>query len=718
MASPTDTHLLVVPELSDTTITQDGDTYLADPSPGGYNTIGTWQSPLSVSVPRRIFLRAVSGVADYGHSGASIYYTTDSSTPSATNGILYTGPITISGTTTLRAITVGGGEADSPVDTETYVFPDQVIDQSSSPAGFPTDWGLNTSGGVQATNYGMNPAIISTQTTAAWVQDLLSLPTISITTDISNLFDPSTTPDPSATQNTGIYTNVNNLLKNISMTVPASFEYFNADGSINVQANAGLQIQGNVGRYPEFEKHGFQVLFDDSYGVSSLSFPLFPGDPVTTFNNIVLKGAFNDAFSWDGSNAQYMRDDFAALSQLAMGDPSFHSQYALLYLDGQFWGLYSIDEHPDSNFAASYYGGTAADWEANNGGLPVSNSNPALPLWNQLQSFGNSNNMSTLAAFEMIQGNNPDGTRNPAYTDLLDMKDYIDYMLLNIYLGNTDWPYHNFYAADETTPDSPGFQFFSWDAEWTLNDQSSLTQNQTGVNSGVAQVYGQFLNNPEFQAMFADEARQFLFDGGALTATASLARYEGLENDISQAMNLESARWGTIPTSPGPVPDTVQQWQSEASYITGTYLPQRTAIVISQLQAAGLYPNVAATEYYINGIDEYGGTINPGDQLTITGSGPIYYTLNGTDPRMVGGGAQSGRHPLHRADHADAGRASRFARLFGRYLERVVECRLQCQPVQLDSHHRNDVRPGGPHGRRNRRRLHSHGFSVPRSRER
>ncbi len=641
MASPNDTHLLVSPELSDTIITQDGPTYFADPSPGAYNTIGTWQTPLSVSVQRGFFYAPFQVTLSTSTVGGSIYYTTNSSTPSATNGTLYTGPITISGTTTLQAVTVGGGEADSPIDTETYIFPDQVIDQSSTPAGFPTDWGLNTSGGVQAANYGMNPAIVGTQSTAAWVQDLLSLPTISITTNISNLFDGSTTPDPSATQNTGIYTNVNNMLKNIQMEVPVSFEYFNADGSINVQSDAGLQIQGNVGRYPEFEKHGFQVQFTSAYGASSLSFPLFPGDPVTTFTNIVLKGDFNDAFSWDGSNAQYMRDDFAAMSQLAMGDPSFHSQYALLYLDGQFWGLYSLDERPDSNFAASYYGGNAADWEANNSGNPISGSNTSLPLWNQLQSFGNSNNMSTLAAFEMIQGNNPDGTRNPAYTDLLDMKDYIDYMLLNIYLGNADWPYHNFYAADETTPDSPGFQFFSWDAEWTLGDNSSLTQNQTGVNNGVAQVYGQFMNNPEFQAMFADEARQFLFDGGALTATASLARYEGLENQISLAMNLESARWGTIPTSPGPIPDTVAAWQSEASYVTGTYLPQRTAIVIAQLQAAGLYPNIAATEYYINGVDEYGGTINPGDQLTITGSGPIYYTLNGTDPRMVGGALNS-----------------------------------------------------------------------------
>ena len=63
MASPNDTHLLVVPELSYTVIGQDGLTYFADPSPGGYNTIGTWQSPLTISVQRRVLLRRLSGHA-------------------------------------------------------------------------------------------------------------------------------------------------------------------------------------------------------------------------------------------------------------------------------------------------------------------------------------------------------------------------------------------------------------------------------------------------------------------------------------------------------------------------------------------------------------------------------------------------------------------------------------------------------------------------------
>ncbi|HTQ31116.1 MAG TPA: SdrD B-like domain-containing protein [Opitutaceae bacterium] len=53
-------------------------------------------------------------------SGTIIRYTTDGSTPSETNGIIYSGPVTISSTTTLKAIAYASGFGDSPVTTAVY----------------------------------------------------------------------------------------------------------------------------------------------------------------------------------------------------------------------------------------------------------------------------------------------------------------------------------------------------------------------------------------------------------------------------------------------------------------------------------------------------------------------------------------------------------------------------------------------------------------------
>ena len=52
--------------------------------------------------------------------GAKIYYTDDGTTPDATDGTEYTGPITLSATKTIKAIAIKSGVADSDVFSATY----------------------------------------------------------------------------------------------------------------------------------------------------------------------------------------------------------------------------------------------------------------------------------------------------------------------------------------------------------------------------------------------------------------------------------------------------------------------------------------------------------------------------------------------------------------------------------------------------------------------
>ena len=85
---------------------------------------------------------------------------------------------------------------------------------------------------------------------------------------------------------------------------------------------------------------------------------------------------------------------------------------------------------------------------------------------------------------------NPDGTDNPAYDDLLDMDNYIGYMLCNFWGGTGDWPGHNYYAACRKPPNATGFKFFNWDAEGAIVVWSSLNANVTGVSDGAAHRAG------------------------------------------------------------------------------------------------------------------------------------------------------------------------------------------------------------------------------------
>jgi hypothetical protein len=67
-------------------------------------------------------------------TGASIRYTTDGSTPSETGGTLYSGPITVSSTTTIKAIAYESGLADSNVVSATFTIQTQVANPAFNPA--------------------------------------------------------------------------------------------------------------------------------------------------------------------------------------------------------------------------------------------------------------------------------------------------------------------------------------------------------------------------------------------------------------------------------------------------------------------------------------------------------------------------------------------------------------------------------------------------------
>ena len=83
MATPTDLDLFVSPAISEISISQAGLHTFAEPTPGTYNTPGTWQPDLSFSVPHGFFTASFPLTLSTTTPGASIYYTTDSSTPAS-----------------------------------------------------------------------------------------------------------------------------------------------------------------------------------------------------------------------------------------------------------------------------------------------------------------------------------------------------------------------------------------------------------------------------------------------------------------------------------------------------------------------------------------------------------------------------------------------------------------------------------------------------------
>jgi hypothetical protein len=239
--------------------------------------------------------------------------------------------------------------------------------------------------------------------------------------------------------------------------------------------------------------------------------------------------------------------------------------------------------------------------------------------------------------YQKLQGNNPDGSRNSTYPVLFDKLDYIDYYLLNLWGGNWDWPDKNYWIGRKRTGDSTGFKCYPWDIEGIVDDaESSLNMvSPRGTDAaGVGLPHHYLKNFPEYQLDFADRVQKFLFDGGLLTSAVLTNRFAQLASQVESAILAESARWGNGNLSV----QSLSTWRRERDYILNTYLKQRTAIVLTQLKQQGLYPSVAAPAF-----SQFGGTVPRGYKLALTiagnGGGTIWFTLDGSDPRVYASSA-------------------------------------------------------------------------------
>jgi hypothetical protein len=568
--------------------------------------------------------------------GAVIYYTTDGGEPYKEGGRVplghvYSQPLRITQTACLRARAVKPGWRHGRIATQTYIFPDQVVYQSSAPANFPGSWG-----GVPA-DYAMNPSAVTPQPQD--IKDALkSLPTMSLVMTLDDLFG--------ATQ--GIYANPNGT--SASWERPASIEMIWPDGQEGFQANCGARVYGDVGRREK--KKSIRLLFKGMYGQTSLRYPVFGEEAATQFDTLILRANFNDGYPYGQAKTQYLRDEFCRRLQLSLGQPASHGRYVHLYVNGLYWGLYNPVERPDASFAAAYCGGDKEEWDAYNSGSPTGGS-PGTSYNGMLSAVRQG--VSTNQGYQRIQGNNPDGTPNPSYVDWLDVDNYIDYLIVNFFVGNTDWPHKNWYGAMNYVH-STGFKCFCWDTEWVMDVvlgaglDSSLSQNVVGVTNGIAEPYGYLRQNAEFRLLFSDHIHRAFFNGGPLYVNSSrpqwdpahpennrpAASYASLARGIENAMLTEVARWGDVDGTS----HTIAQWRTERDYLLNTYLAQRPSLVMSQLRSASLYPSVDAPVFQINGTYQQGGHVPATALLSMTG-GTIWYTLDGSDPRLSSQGAQA-----------------------------------------------------------------------------
>ena len=577
--------------------------YLRTPTPSAVNSLLAPQGRVEVffDVPHGHKIAAFPLTLSTTLGDAVIHYTLDGSVPTAASPV-YATPLMItpiagtnqSGVRIVRAVVTHPDAAYTPVTTQTYLFVNGIANP-------------RTDGVVgQANLYG---SITNHATYGPLIESaLLSLPAVSLV--------------------------INNATDLPYVETESSMELFDPqDGEPGFTIPTGIARTGTTSlTYP---KGSMSARFRGSYGASKLSYPIYGRHPydrlgaATEFQELRLRSGSHDTHAWLGTaenppvpygypsvlrsgDAQYVRNIWIEDLQLLMGQPGKHGRMVQMFVNGNYYGIYHLQEHADDDYMGTYFPGGTSDYHYTGGA--TTGSTHGTETWSSVWS--------------QLKASLGDYTQAKRWVDVTNLADY---MILSFYAGN-DWDWsgqHNWGAAGPRLPDWGGWKFFSQDQDLCLQDVNADCTDQS-VPDGV---FGSLMAFADFKTLFRDRVYKHFFHDGVLTPTKAASAYALRTNEINSAVIAETARWQPT-SSVGPLPwDRDGEWTVERNYLMNTYFPQRTNVQLNQFRLRGWYP-LDAPE-----MSQWGGAVAPGMQLTLTGpsASSIYYTLDGSDPRLPGG---------------------------------------------------------------------------------
>ncbi|MEY3367268.1 MAG: hypothetical protein RI973_423 [Bacteroidota bacterium] len=418
-----------------------------------------------------------------------------------------------------------------------------------------------------------------------------TLPVLCIQTEPRNLWDLTSGIYVTGTNGVPGYCSGEPRNWNQDWEKPASIALYEPGGGKAFQVNAGIKIGGGCSR--GLRMKSFNVyLRGDKYGDESIDYPVFPELDIHQFKRLKIRNAGNDFEQMhfrDGLNQTLLRN---TVDLDLMG-----YRPAVLYLNGQYWGLYEIRELYNEDYIASHYNLPDADFDII--------TNPHQGAWAEvnegdytafqhIKSFIEQRDLSTAANYEYL-------------LPLMDMEEYINYHIAQIYLGNYDWPANN--VRVWRNRDGGKFRWMLYDLDATTNygwwSKSSSTyntlQHALAIN-GDAWPNGpestlflrKLMKNQTFRNEFVQRTatfRQLIFHPDRVNPMVDSIRQlllpEMQQHILRWSVNIPAWGWGW------PAGGSLQSWEGFINNFRSFFSSRRQTIIYhfrETLQTEGTYP--------------------------------------------------------------------------------------------------------------------------------
>jgi hypothetical protein len=380
------------------------------------------------------------------------------------------------------------------------------------------------------------------------------VPILALTTDPKNLYDPTT----------GISVNYNNRGDLWERPVHASL--ISKSGNVEFDIDAGIRIHGRSTR--ACPKQSFTLYFRSIYGPGKLDCQVFPDYFVNEFDRLVIFGGSGDQLFYPARWSLIRAPLGYAVCQGTHAIAA-KTRPAVLFLNGQFWGIYFMMEHIDRDFVLNRLGYTNIDLLKGNGKITPDISDGSATNWNTTYNFFNQNSFTDQANYQ-------------AAANLIDIDNFIDYMIIGIWGGSTDWPQNNYWMT-RPIDGSGKWEWIIWDldasfadepkedvtlntVQWATRDHLMPELKLHGMTDQTKWLWAtlmlrRLLENQQFKNNFINRFADLL-NSNLRYSTSTLPLVDNLSSLISPAIPKEIAKWKSKAD-----PGASLNWQGNISFL-------------------------------------------------------------------------------------------------------------------------------------------------------
>jgi hypothetical protein len=316
---------------------------------------------------------------------------------------------------------------------------------------------------VRAFKDGSQPS--TTVTMTYMVQEPTQLPLFSLVTDPENFF--SDTSGIYVAGTNGIVANCSTAPRNWNQDWerPVDLEFFEADHQSVFKVSAGVKIYGGCARlYPE---KSLAFYFRDVYGSGKLHYKLFADLPYTEYNNFVLRSSGQDWWR------TMIRDGMAqTLIKQGMNADVQDYRPSILFINGQYWGIHNIREKLNEHYVNQHYGVDPDSVDLVEISKGVEANNGDLVAYNALVNYLSTNSLAQQSNYDYV-------------ASLVDVDEYIDYTIAEIYGANGDWPGANMKLWRERKPTGK-WRWMVYDLDFTFGGNAQGQYNTNTLAQATA----------------------------------------------------------------------------------------------------------------------------------------------------------------------------------------------------------------------------------------